>query len=225
MFKSIESSTMRRLLTPNTNFSSSINHQTRVKIISEARPLLEGHIKCKEIWYSLQVSDYKKSGVLNDSALKILLEKQGKNLSELLFIRTVEDLLELFDEDEDGFLNEDEQLLIFSTIKERMQSCSEDLCRIQEYNLFKDMMKAIRILEDDIYNYQKILRNRTQKKEISAYYRIGDEKIKKFLKDWDRKFEEFEDTCQEKMQELGEVHKAQRLKLEEEIVNSTDHIR
>jgi hypothetical protein len=223
--KTAEGSTLKHLQTPNTNFSTSAKMQTRIKVISEARPLLEGHLKSKEIWISLQLADYKKSGILNDSALKLLLEKQGKHFAELLFIRSVEDLLDLFDEDEDGFLNEDEQLLIFSAIKERMQSSSEDLCKVQEYSLFREMMKSIRLLEFDIYNYQRILRNRTQKKEIAAYHRIGDEKLRKFNKDWERRFQVFEGNCQSRMQDLFEAHKSERLKLEEEILQSSEHLR
>ena len=178
--KTIDEAAMKRLATGYTNFSSSVNAQTRLKVINEARPLLDAHQKCKEIWHALQIADYKKEGTLNDAALKILMEKQGKNITELLLVKNVEEILDLLDEDEDGFLNEDEQILIFSTIKERMQLCSQDLCKIHEYNLYKEIMKGIRLLEDDINSYQKTLRARNQKKEITAYHEIGEEKQKKF---------------------------------------------
>ena len=145
------------------------------------------------------------------------MDKQGKNLTELLLVRNVEDILDLLDEDEDGFLNEDEQVMIFSTIKERMQACSEDLCKIHEYNLYRDIMRGIRLLEDDINNYQKILRARNQKKELNAYHEIGDEKLKKFLQDWESRFEEFEDTCQEKMSQLHQIHSKQHEELNDSL--------
>ena len=42
-------------------------------------------------------------------------------------------MVELFDMDRDGFLNEDEQVLIFSLVKEEMQLLAEELCNIHEY--------------------------------------------------------------------------------------------
>jgi hypothetical protein len=217
--------TMKRLTTGYTNFSSSINAQTRLKVLTEARPLLDAQQKCKEIWKALQIADYKKEGTLNDAALKILIEKQGRYLSELLLVNSVEDILELLDEDEDGFLNEDEQVLIFSTIKERMQLSSEDLVRIHEYSLYKDMMKGIRLLEDDINLYQKELRARNQKKELNAYHEIGEDKLKKFSQDWEAKFEEFENDCQQRMQELHEFHTKQTEELNEELARDSDIIK
>lgn len=213
---------MKRLATAHTNFSSTINAQTRLKVLSEARPLLDAQQKCKEIWLALQVADYKKEGSLNDAALKILMDKQGKNLSELLLVHNVEDILELFDLDEDGFLNEDEQIMIFSTIKERMQICSEDLCKIHEYNLFKDIMKGIRLLEDDINSYQRILRARNQKKEINAYHEIGEDKLKKFLNNWEMKFVQFEEDCQDKMNQIQETHTKEREELNQEMEKIAD---
>lgn len=215
--KTVEETTIRRLATAHTNFSSTVNAQTRLKVLSEARPLLDAQQKCKEIWLALQIADYKKEGSLNDAALKILMDKQGKNLTELLLVRNVEDILDLLDSDEDGFLNEDEQIMIFSTIKERMQICSEDLCKIHEYNLFKDIMKGIRLLEDDINSYQRILRARNQKKEINAYHEIGEDKLKKFLNDWEEKFSQFEEECQEKMNQIIESHTREREELNKEL--------
>lgn len=220
--KTFDETTMKRLATAHTNFSSTINAQTRLKVLSEARPLLDAQQKCKEIWLALQVADYKKEGSLNDAALKILMDKQGKNLSELLLVHNVEDILELFDLDEDGFLNEDEQIMIFSTIKERMQICSEDLCKIHEYNLFKDIMKGIRLLEDDINSYQRILRARNQKKEINAYHEIGEDKLKKFLNNWEMKFVQFEEDCQDKMNQIQETHTKEREELNQEMEKIAD---
>jgi len=39
----------------------------------------------------------------------------------------------VFDRDKDGFLNEDEQISIFSLVKEKMQLLSEELATIHEY--------------------------------------------------------------------------------------------
>lgn len=220
--KTIDETMMKRLTTSHTNFSSSVNAQTRLKVIAESKPLIDAHLKCKEIWQALQVADYKKEGALNDAALGILMDKQGKNLMELLLVKNVEDILDLLDEDEDGFLNEDEQIMIFSTIKERMQMCSEELCKVHEYGLFKEIMKGIRLIEDDINTYQKILRSRNQKKELSAYYEIGEQRLQKFLHDWDLKFEDFENECQERIEKLQSIHANQMQELNFELEKNTD---
>ena len=72
-------------------------------------------------------------------------------------------MIELFDMDKDGFLNEDEQILIFSLIKEKIQLLAEELCNIHEYQMFKDLMKEVRQLEEDIVSYQNELRTNIQK--------------------------------------------------------------
>lgn len=41
-------------------------------------------------------------------------------------------------------MNEDEQILIFSTVKEKMQNVATELCKIQEYELFKALMREVR---------------------------------------------------------------------------------
>ena len=164
------------------NFSTSINTNMKAKVISEAIPLLKANSKCREIWQALLVADYKKEGVLNEAALEVLMEKQGKNLHDLLAVKSTEEILDLLDEEELGFLNEDEQILIFSVIKERMQKSAYDLCGIYEYGMYKEMMKAIRALENDIIEYQAVLRSRTYKKEIEIYQQIGIEKLEAFQK-------------------------------------------
>ena len=43
-----------------------------------------------------------------------------------------------------GELNEDEQILIFSAVREKMQKVADDVLKIQEYDLFKNLMEKIR---------------------------------------------------------------------------------
>ena len=184
------------------NFSTSINVNTRARVISEAMPLLRANTKCREIWQALQVADYKKEGILNEAALEVLLEKQGKNLQDLLAIKSTEEILDLLDEEELGFLNEDEQILIFSVIKERMQRSAYDLCSIYEYGMYKEMMKNIRSLEENIIEYRAVLRSRTYGKEMEIYRQIGVEKVEAFEKQWKENFDHFEAACEEKLRKL-----------------------
>ena len=195
------------------------------KVLREASPLFTAHIKCREIWQALQIANYKKAGVLNDAALDVLLKKQGQNMYDLLQVKTSEEILDMLDEEELGFLNEDEQILIFSVIKERMQRCAHDLCEIHEYNKYKEMMKSIRALECDIIEYQSVLRRSTYSKEIEIYQKIGEEKLESFENYWKEIFSNFEQSCESKMEELLSDHQNEILKLDEDNKKSNDALR
>jgi len=77
-------------------------------------------------------------------------------------LNTPAEIIEVFDTDKDGFLNEDEQILIFSLVKEKMHLLAQELNKIHEYQLFKDLMKEVRQLEKDIVEYQDELRTNIQ---------------------------------------------------------------
>lgn len=95
-------------------------------------------------------------------------------------VKSVDDMIELLDEDEDGFLNEDEQMLMFLIIKERLQVSANELCDIHEYGLYKELMESIRMIEPEIVKYQNILRHRTHANEMKLYHEIGRDKKKEF---------------------------------------------
>lgn len=204
------------------NFSTSVNINIRTRVLAEAAPLLKANGKCREIWEALQVADYKKEGILNEAALEVLLEKQGKNLQDLLAVKNTEEILDLLDEEELGVLSEDEQILIFSVVKERMQKSANDLCSIHEYGLYKEMMKGIRSLESDIIEYQGVLRARTYEKEMEIYRQIGLEKIETFENHWESVFRNFEKNCEEKMKLLLEDHESEIQELEDNLDKNID---
>jgi hypothetical protein len=73
-------------------------------------------------------------------------------------LQTPAEFIVVFDEGADGMLNEDEQILIFSTVKEKMNVLANECCKIHEYQLYKDLMREVRLLEADIVTYQHELR-------------------------------------------------------------------
>ena len=77
----------------------------------------------------------------------------------MLRLQTPAEILQVFDTGNDSQLNEDEQILIFSTIKAKMQILADECCKIYEYQLYKDLMKEVRALEIDIVVYQNELRD------------------------------------------------------------------
>ncbi len=164
--------------------------------------MIGGAKKCKAIWNAIRKADFRKEGVLNMANLKLVFESCNEKIYELLKIEKVQDFIDLFDADRDGFLNEDEQISIFSLIKEKMQLLCEELSKIHEYQLYKDIMKEVRHLETDIVSYQDELRETIQSRQLKEYVEIGDEKLKDFFNDWKRKFAEFEDQSMGKMEGL-----------------------
>ena len=92
-------------------------------------------------------------------------------------IQTPNEFLDVFDQGGDGQLNEDEQILVFSLIKEKMQVLADELCIVHEYQLYKDLMREVRLLEVDLCLFQDELRSNIQDVQLKEYVEIGDEKL------------------------------------------------
>lgn len=63
---------------------------------------------------------------------------------KVLGIEQGQDVYDIFDNDQDGYLNEDDQILILSTVKEKMQRIGQQLRQLQMYEQFRDLMKEVR---------------------------------------------------------------------------------
>ncbi|CDW84231.1 UNKNOWN [Stylonychia lemnae] len=181
----------------------------RTKLISEAKPMLGGAKKCKDIWQAIRKADFRKEGILNETNINLVFEKNKETIHDLLRIQTATDFIDLFDQDKDGFLNEDEQVLIFSLIKQKMQLLAQELCNIHEYQTYKDLMKEIRQLEEDIVSYQDELRQNIQETQLTEYVQIGDEKLKEFYDEWEQIFADFENDSLKKIEDLKMEHEQQ----------------
>ena len=114
-------------------------------------------------------ADFRKEGILNEANIQIIYENKKKLINNLLKISSVKEFLLVFDEDQDGFLNEDEQILVFTIIAKRIQVIAEELCQIKKYELFKDLMKEVRAIETQINKYQNELRQNVHKKQLDNY--------------------------------------------------------
>jgi hypothetical protein len=62
--------------------------------------------------------------------------------------------MRVFDQDKDGCLNCDEQIQIFSFIKERVELVANNCLQIQAYLKFEALMKEVRTLEFSISKWQ-----------------------------------------------------------------------
>lgn len=94
----------------------------------------------------------------------------------------------MLDDDNDGFLNEDEQILFFSIIKAKMLKISKELLIIYEYALFSKLMAAIKDLEKQINSNQNQMRQKIYNAELEHYHEIGQDKLEEFFQNYERKF-------------------------------------
>lgn len=65
---------------------ANIPRHKRLKLVNEAKPMLGAARKCKEIWKEIRKADFRKEGVLNETNIKLLFNKCGHYIQELLRI-------------------------------------------------------------------------------------------------------------------------------------------
>ena len=152
-------------------------------------------------------ADFRKEGILNEANIQIIYDTKRKAINNLLKINSVDDFLSVFDSDQDGFLNEDEQIMVFTIIAKRIQVIAEELCELKKYELFKDLMREVRAIENQINRYQNELRQNVHKKQLDDYMNIGKEMQNEFDDNWDKKMDNFDDKTQKDISNYEECLK------------------
>lgn len=164
---------------------------------------------CEELWEEMRRADFRKEGILNEANIQIIYENKKKLINNLLKINSVREFLLVFDDDQDGFLNEDEQILVFTIIAKRIQLIAEELCQNKKYELFKDLMKEVRNIEAQINRYQNELRQNVHKKQLDNYIEIGREMQTEFNDNWDQKMMAFHNRANKNIEEYQKELKEQ----------------
>ena len=154
-------------------------------------------------------ADFRKEGILNEANIQIIYHNKKKIINTLLKISSVSEFISVFDDDQDGFLNEDEQILVFTIIAKRIQLIAEELCTLKKYELYKDLMKEVRLIEAQINKYQNELRQNVHKKQLDNYINIGKEIQEEFNGNWENKMENFEKRAQNNVEEYKSELKSQ----------------
>ena len=154
-------------------------------------------------------ADFRKEGILNEANIQIIYHNKKKIINTLLKITSVSEFILVFDDDQDGFLNEDEQILVFTIIAKRIQIIAEELCYLKKYELYKDLMKEVRLIEAQINKYQNELRQNVHKKQLDNYINIGKEIQDEFNDNWDTKMENFQKRAQNNVEEYKNELKTQ----------------
>ena len=146
-------------------------------------------------------ADFRKEGILNEANIQIIYQNKKKLINTLLKITSVSEFISVFDDDQDGFLNEDEQIMVFTIIAKRIQIIAEELCYLKKYELYKDLMKEVRLIEAQINKYQNELRQNVHKKQLDNYINIGKEIQDEFNEKWDMKMMTFQKKSQNTIEE------------------------
>lgn len=96
--------------------------------------------------------------------------------------------MRIFDQDKDGMLSPDEQIGIFSFIKERLELIANNCLHLQLYVKFESLMHEVRSLEEQIARWQDQLRQRVHKGQIQSYKQEGENRVDSFCDLFDREF-------------------------------------
>jgi len=173
------------------NTVSQIPKHVRQSIMSDGEILSNSPEWCEEIWKTIRKNDFATEGTLNLPVVENIYKAHERKLEKMIGVTSAFELYELMDADKDGSINEDEQILIFSVIKEKMIKIAESLCNIQEYMRYRDLMKAVRKLESQIAKYQDFLRKKIYTSEIEVYKQIGEARFEDFYAHYQEQFKEF----------------------------------
>lgn len=99
-----------------------------------------------------------------------IFSKYGKDVKNVYGKFSLKELFNFFDEDNSGYLNEDELLLIFSIIKSKLCHLDSELICVGFYKESLWIKNEIKFLTELIYEFQNILRRslyKYQKKEMN----------------------------------------------------------
>ena len=107
----------------------------------------------------------------------MIFKEYQTDLHNFTKISSIKDFMRIFDQDKDGTLNPDEQIGIFSFIKERLELIANNCLQIQLYVKFETLMKEVRELEGYIARWQDHLREKVHKGQISKYRQEGENRV------------------------------------------------
>ena len=91
--------------------------------------------------------------------------------------------------------------MVFTIIAKRIQVIAEELCELKKYELFKDLMREVRAIENQINRYQNELRANVHKKQLDNYKDIGIEMQNEFKENWDQKMMTIDNRANKNIEE------------------------
>lgn len=113
------------------------------------------------------------------------------------------DLFKFFDEDCDSYLNEDEQLLIFTVLISKFYHLLEEVNFYSLYDLDPQVRSLIRLTIESTINLEKNLRNRFYSDQKNKFSKFKDGKMGKMEITNAKKFEQYEEMRGTKNEEFN----------------------
>lgn len=172
--------------------------------------LLRAPELCRAIWQSL--SKFGSKLDLRDASE--LFHQQIEAFETLLMVHSPAELLALVDEGDDGVLDEDDQLLIFTLVRERLRNTVNDLSESRQYALSQQLATKAKELERDIQLYQQQLRNRIYQAEYRVLKDRHSSRQRSLNSSWDQKVAEASKYSELRLKTLNLAHKQQLLHME-----------
>lgn len=162
----------------------SLNPAVVAKIKREAEAYHNCAEKCQAIWNSLAKNDMAGAN-LTEKVLEVVFREYQADLYSLTRISSIKDFMRIFDTDHDGTLNPDEQIGIFSFIKERLELVANNCLQIQLYVKFEALMTEVRALEAHIAHWQDQLREKVHRGQLTRYRQEGENRVDEFCAKFD----------------------------------------
>lgn len=175
----------------------SLNPAVVAKIKREAEAYHACAEKCLAIWGSLAKNDMAGAN-LTEKVLEVVFREYQADLYSLTRISSIKDFMRIFDVDRDGTLNPDEQISIFSFIKERLELVANNCLQIQLYVKFEALMSEVRQLEAHIARWQDYLREKVHRGQLAKYRQEGEGRVDEFCARFDLEFEQLQATMIER---------------------------
>lgn len=125
---------------------------------------------------------------LTEKVLEVVFREYQADLYALTRISSIKDFMRIFDVDRDGTLNPDEQIAIFSFIKERLELVANNCLQIQLYVKFETLMAEVRALEALIAKWQDHLRDKVHQAQLGKYRQEGEQRVDEFCARFDQEF-------------------------------------
>ncbi|EAR89830.3 hypothetical protein TTHERM_00633370 (macronuclear) [Tetrahymena thermophila SB210] len=212
--------------TTNYNLLSNIPRAVILQIKNDGNLFRQRAVKfSQELWKTMRKSDFTSNRQLGIKLIEQIYEKHKEDIIEQFQINSPNEFLNIFDSDNDGFLNEDEQILVFSTLKEKMQHTANSLLKIQEYSEFKLLMKELREIEILIAEYQDQLRQQIYNNELNLYQQIGEERLDDFYDSYYDEFGKLEEYKAQRRAELQLKQVEERNMLEDKLGKAVELVK
>ena len=106
---------------------------------------------------------------LTEKVLETVFREFQSELYNFTKISSIKEFMRIFDQDKDGKLSPDEQISIFSFIKERLELIANNCLHLQQYVKFEALMTEVRKLEENIALWQDRLRERVHRQQLKSY--------------------------------------------------------